>query len=63
MNKPVIKSRTIWINCITVAVGICGFLAGHEVIMEYPNAVAALVVAQGLLNIALRFITVMPVGK
>lgn len=61
--KPVLKSKTVWVNMITVAVGICGYLAGNEVIIQYPHAVASLVVAQGLLNIALRFVTSMPVGK
>jgi len=63
MSKPVVKSRTMWVNMITVAVGLCGFLAGNEVIMEYPHAIAALIVAQGLLNITLRFLTTTPVGK
>lgn len=62
-NKSVLKSKTMWANMITVAVGTCGFLAGNEVIMQYPHAVAALIVAQGLLNIALRFVTTRPVGK
>lgn len=53
----------MWLNMLTVAVGVCGYLAGNEVIMDYPHAVAALVIAQGVLNIALRFVTSTPVGK
>lgn len=59
--KSCLKSKTMWANAATVAVGVCGYLAGNEIIMDYPHAVAGLIVAQGLLNIALRFVTKVPV--
>lgn len=55
--KPFWHSRTMWLNTITVAMGTAGFLAGHEVITKYPQAVAVLVVTQGILGIVLRLIT------
>jgi hypothetical protein len=60
-SKSLFKSRTFWANATTVSVGLCGFLAGNEVIMQHPHAVAVLIVAQGLLNILLRFVTKVPV--
>lgn len=59
--KAIWKSKTVWANATTVAVGVCGYLAGNDVIMQWPHAVAILIVAQGLLNIFLRIITKVPV--
>jgi hypothetical protein len=59
--KPLLKSKTMWINMLVVATGVCGYLAGNEIITDYPHAVATLIVLQGLLNIALRFVTKVPV--
>lgn len=57
MKKKWYQSRTVWVNAVTVMVGTVGFMAGHEVIQDYPSAVAALVALQGGLNVLLRFVT------
>ena len=51
------KSKTVWVNMLTLVVGVVGYVAGHEVITEYPAIVAALVAVLGGLNVALRFVT------
>ncbi len=55
--KPLWHSRTFWLNFLTVAAGTIGFIAGHQIIAQYPQAVACLVVAQGILGIILRLLT------
>jgi hypothetical protein len=56
MKHPV-QSRTVWLNTLIVVTGVSSYLAGNEVIVNYPRAVATLLIIQGLSNIALRFIT------
>lgn len=51
----------MWANMLLVATGVSGYLAGNDIIMQYPHAVAAFIVLQGLLNIALRIVTKAPV--
>lgn len=61
--KSILKSKTIIVNTLTVIVGVGGYLAGHEVIAQNPEVVSALVAAVGVLNVALRFITTLPVWE
>lgn len=61
--KKLMKSKTIIVNSLTVVVGVLGFLQGHEVIAAYPEVVAGIVAAVGVLNVALRFITTIPVWE
>ena len=63
MNKSPLKSKTMWANIILVATGVSGYLAGNEIITQYPHAVAAFIVIQGLLNIVLRVVTKAPLGR
>jgi hypothetical protein len=51
------QSKTFWVNTITLAVGVIGFIAGHEVIVKHPDIVALFVAIQGGLNVILRFLT------
>ena len=60
-SKSPLKSKTMWANMLLVATGVSGYLAGNDIIMQYPRAVAAFIVLQGLLNIALRIVTKAPV--
>lgn len=59
--KSVLKSKTVWLNILILAAGIVGFVAGHEVIADYPQVVAILAAVQGGLNIILRLFTTQPV--
>jgi len=55
--KKAIQSRTIWINTITLGVGVIGFLLGQDLIADNASVVAVLVASQGFLNIVIRFVT------
>lgn len=56
------QSKTIWINAITAATATLTALGGQQIVQEYPKASAAIVAALGVLNVALRIITVLPIG-
>jgi len=58
LEKSIFASRTFWVNFITTAVAMLTLVAGQEWIAEYPKVTAAIGVALGLLNIALRWVTV-----
>lgn len=60
-SKSIWKSRTFWTNILVLAAGTAGYVAGHDVIQEYPQVVAGLGAAVGLLNIILRLVTTQPV--
>lgn len=55
------KSKMVWVNLVTVMAGVVGYVAGHEVIQDNASVVAMMVVVQGGLNVALRFITGTPI--
>lgn len=61
MAKSVWKSKTFWTNMLVLGAGVAGYVAGHDVIQEYPQIVAGLGAAVGLLNIILRLVTTQPV--
>lgn len=60
--KPWYLSKTIWLNAITLLVGVLGYLIGHETVQDYPALVSVFVAVQGGLNVLLRFVTVLPVS-
>jgi len=57
-----IKSKTVIVNTVTIAVGVLGYLAGHDVIAQNPELTAALLSAVGVLNVLLRIVTVVPIS-
>jgi len=61
MGKSFVQSRTIWVNMLVLAAGIAGFVAGHDVITEYPQVIAILGAVQGAINIVLRLVTTQPI--
>jgi len=60
--KSWIKSKTVWINSLTLVVGVIGYVAGHDLIASNTEFVAMLVALQGGLNVALRFCTWKAIG-
>jgi len=48
------KSKTVWFNVVTIAVGVAGQLLG---VVKSETATVALTLVVGLGNVALRFIT------
>jgi hypothetical protein len=61
--KKLMKSKTIIVNSLTVAVGVIGYLAGHDVIAQNPEWVAGLVAVSGVVNVVLRLVTAVPVWE
>jgi hypothetical protein len=61
MGKKLTQSKTFWVNALILAAGITGFVAGHEVIADYPQVVAIMAAVQGAVNIVLRLITSEPI--
>ena len=56
------QSKTIWINAITALTATLTVLGGQQIVTDHPAIAAGLVAALGGLNIALRIITVLPIG-
>ena len=56
------QSKTIWVNAITAATATLTVLGGQQIVVEHPQASAAIVAILGGLNVALRIITVLPIG-
>jgi energy-converting hydrogenase Eha subunit A len=61
MKKSWVTSKMFWVNMLTLGVGVIGYVAGHDVIAEYPAVMAAMVAVQGAVNVALRFVTWQPI--
>lgn len=61
-TKAWYQSKTIWVNAITAATATLTVLAGQQIVTDHPAIAAAIVAALGGLNIALRVITVLPIG-
>ncbi len=55
--KKAIQSRTIWINTLTLGIGVIGFFLGQDLIADNASLVSVLIAAQGALNIVIRFVT------
>ena len=60
MKSP-LKSKTIWLNLLLAAAGVCTYLAGAEPMQEYTTILPVFVAVSGALNIILRFLTTEPI--
>jgi hypothetical protein len=56
------QSKTIWINAITAAAATITVLAGQQIVTDHPAIAAGLVAALGVLNVALRIVSALPIG-
>ena len=61
-TKPFYKSKTVWVNALTLLAGTVGFWAGHDLIANNTALVAGLVAFQGLVNTVLRFVSWQKIG-
>ena len=51
------QSKTMWINMLTLAVGVLAVFTGSEWIMANPQVAAMLVAVSGTMNMLLRLFT------
>jgi len=61
-KKPWWQSKTVIVNLLTAGIALGTTLQGQAIITEYPRATAVIVAAISGLNVALRFITYLPIG-
>lgn len=55
-------SKTVIVNTLSLSVGLLTVLAGSELVASHPQAAAMIGTALAGVNIALRFVTKVPVG-
>lgn len=53
-------SKMVWVNVLTMAAGVIGYVAGHDIIQSNAALISGLVALQGAVNVALRFVTWRP---
>ena len=56
------KSKTVIVNILTATVAVLTTLVDQQIIAENPQAVALTIAAISGVNIALRFVTIFPIG-
>ena len=61
-SKTWYASKTIWLNTITALIAVATTLQSQSIIAEYPQASAAIVATLAVLNVALRIVSVLPIG-
>jgi hypothetical protein len=61
MKSP-LKSKTVWFNLLTLAAGVCAYVAGSPVMQDYTTVIPIFVAVQGAINIVLRFVTTEPIA-
>lgn len=54
MLSTLLKNKTNIVNMLTLAAGVCGYLAGQDVIASNPELVAGLLSAVAALNVIVR---------
>lgn len=60
--KAWFTSKTLIINTLTLAASLLTVAAGSDLVAQYPRAAAGIAAGLSAINIALRFLTVMPIG-
>jgi len=61
MGKSLFKSKTFWVNLLTLSAGTLGYWAGHDLLQNQEQLLAGIVAVQGAVNIALRLVTSEPI--
>lgn len=60
-GKPLRKSKTFWINLVTIFAGLVTSVGGSEMIQQNPEYAGYAATALGIVNILMRMITKSPV--
>ena len=55
-------SKTIWLGLVTTGISVLTLVQGEEWIKAYPQVVGYIGIGIGVLGIAFRFLTTMPLG-
>jgi hypothetical protein len=61
--KPWYKSKTIWLNGLTAVIATLVTLGDQSIISDSPTASGVVLGALSVLNVALRIVTVAPIGN
>jgi len=61
--KPLLESRTIWLNVATLAVAVLTALIGTDIVQQNPQAVAVIQALLAVANLYLRFGTDRPIRR
>lgn len=56
-SKPIVQSKTFWINLITAIAGVATSIGGSDIIQQNPEFAGFAATGLGIMNIFLRFIT------
>ena len=59
--KPWYKSKTVWVNILTLLVAIITSIQSHEWISNYPNLLAAFTMILAIVNVFLRWLVDQPI--
>ena len=61
-GKPIIKSKTFWVNLATAVAGVLATLGGSELIQDNPQVAGIFATVIGVANVLLRLVTKEPVS-
>ncbi len=60
-SKSLFASKTFWVNAITTLIAVITAASGQDWVRENPGLASGLVAALGVANVALRYVTVLPI--
>ncbi len=61
-GKPMIRSKTFWVNVITAVAGVLTTLGGSELIQDNPQMAGITATVIAVVNVFLRLVTKGPVS-
>lgn len=61
-GKPIVKSKTFWVNLITAVAGVLTTLGGSELVQDNPEVAGIAATVLGVVNVVLRLVTKDPVS-
>lgn len=61
-GKPFLQSKTVIVNGLILTAATLTALLNHEIVAQYPRAVAWLTAGIGAVNVVLRLMTTEPIA-